>query len=465
MNVGDGPVHDVPTPRRQRLRLTDLGWRGALRHRNFRLFWFGQMVSLVGTWMQSVAQAWLVLLLTHDPLWLGVVAAVQFTPVLVLGLFGGIVADVLPKRRTVMGTQTALMLLALVLAGLSWTGVVQVWHILVLALCLGFVNAVDMPTRQAFVMEIVGREDVANAVALNSAMFNAARIVGPAIAGLVIGVVGVTICFLLNGLSFVAVIVGLAAMREADLHVGERLARPHSVGEVGANLAEGLRYVRHTPVVLLAVCLVGLISTLGMNFNVLMPPMAENVLDVGASGFGFLMSAMGFGSLVAALGVAMLRRPRLSVLLVGAFALGILEAAFAWIRFFPLSLAAVFLAGAGAIAMTATANSAIQLAVPDALRGRVMSVYMTVFAGSTPVGGLLAGWLASSFGAPVALAFGGGTSAAASVIAAIWVLRSGHFELRRARRNIRGLGVEQDPTEGGTGGGLIASRVRHHLHR
>lgn len=465
MNVGDGPVRDESTHRRQRLRLTDLGWRGALRHRNFRLFWFGQMISLVGTWMQSVAQAWLVLLLTHDPLWLGVVAAVQFTPVLVLGLFGGIVADVLPKRRTVMGTQSVLMLLALVLAGLSWTGVVQVWHILVLAVCLGFVNAVDMPTRQAFVMEIVGREDVANAVALNSAMFNAARIVGPAIAGLVIGVVGVTICFLLNGLSFVAVIVGLAAMREADLHVGDRLARPHSVGEVGANLAEGLRYVRHTPVVLLAVCLVGLISTLGMNFNVLMPPMAENVLDVGATGFGFLMSAMGFGSLVAALGVAALRRPRLSVLLAGGFALGSLEAAFAWIRFFPLSLAAVFLAGAGAIAMSATANSAIQLAVPDALRGRVMSVYMTVFAGSTPVGGLLAGWLASSFGVPVALAFGGGTSAAASVVAGIWVVRSGRFELPRARRRLRRLWIGDEPGAGGPSGGMITARIRHRLHR
>ena len=465
MNVGDGPVPDEPTPRRQRIRLTELGWRGALRHRNFRLFWFGQMISLVGTWMQSVAQAWLVLLLTHDPLWLGVVAAVQFTPVLVLGLFGGIVADVLPKRRTVMGTQTALMLFALVLAGLSWTGIVQVWHILVLAVCLGFVNAIDMPTRQAFVMEIVGREDVANAVAINSAMFNAARIVGPAVAGLVIGLVGVTTCFVLNGLSFIAVIAGLAAMREGELHLGARLARPHSVGEVGANLAEGLRYVRHTPVVLLAVCLVGLISTLGMNFNVLMPAMAENVLDVGASGFGFLMSAMGFGSLVAALGVAALRRPRLSVLLAGGLALGVLEAAFAWIRFFPLSLAAVFLAGAGAIAMSATANSAIQLAVPDALRGRVMSVYMTVFAGSTPVGGLLAGWLASSFGSPVALTFGGGTSALVTVAATIWVVRSGHFELPRRRPIPEGVATDSNPRPGGFAGGMIVSRVRHHLHR
>jgi MFS family permease len=409
-------------------------WRGALRHRNFRLFWFGQLISLIGTWMQSVAQAWLVLLLTHDPFWLGVVAAVQFTPVLVLGLFGGILADMLPKRRTIIGTQAILMVLALILAVLSWTGAVQVWHILVIAFALGLVNAVDMPTRQAIVMEMVGREDVANAVGLNSAMFNAARIVGPAVAGLVIGVAGVTVCFFLNGLSFLAVIAGLLAMREADLRGGVRLARPHSLGEVGTNLGEGLRYVRRTPVVLLSVGLVGLVATLGMNFNVLMPAMANDVLHVGAAGFGFLMSAMGLGSLLAALVIAYLRRPRISILLVGAFALGVLEMVFAGVRFFPLALVAVFGAGAGAIAMTATANSAIQLAVPDALRGRVLGVYLTVFAGSTPVGGLFAGWLASSFGTPVALAVGGGVSALVALGAMVWVIRSGHFKMPRLTR-------------------------------
>ena len=426
-------MSDLGSPRVGKLR-----WRGALRHRNFRLFWFGQLISLVGNWMQSVSQAWLVLLLTHDPFWLGVVAAVQFTPVLVLGLFGGILADSLPRRRTIIGTQTILMVLALILASLSWSGVVQVWHVLVLAFALGLVNAVDMPTRQAFVMEMVGREDVANAVGLNSAMFNAARIFGPAVAGLVIGVAGVTACFFLNGLSFVAVIVGLLAMREADLRGGVRLARPHTLGEVGANLGEGLRYVRGTPVVLLAVSVVGLVSTAGMNFNVLMPAMANDVLHVGASGFGFLMSAMGLGSLLAALGIAYLGRPKLSILLAGAFALGALEVVFAGIRFFPLALVAVFGAGAGAIAMTATANSAIQLAVPDALRGRVLSVYTTVFAGSTPVGALFAGWLASSFGTPAALAVGGGASALVAVGAKLWVMRSGHSP-RSGRRGAGAL--------------------------
>ncbi|MFI5254773.1 MAG: MFS transporter [Candidatus Limnocylindrales bacterium] len=429
---GNYPVH----PERPLNQPSALRWRGAFRHRNFRLFWFGQLISLVGTWMQSVAQAWLVLLLTHDPFWLGVVAAVQFTPVLVLGLFGGILADILPKRRMIIATQTILMALALILAALSWSGVVQVWHVLLLAFCLGLVNAVDMPTRQAFVMDLVGREDVANAVGLNSAMFNAARIVGPAVAGLVIGVVGVTVCFFLNGLSFVAVIVGLLLMREADLHGGARLARPHTLAEVGVNLAEGLRYVRRTPVVLLAVGLVGLVATVGMNFNVLIPAMANNVLHVGASGFGFLMSSMGLGSLLASLGIAYLGRPRLSVMLGGAFALGTLEVLFAGAGYFPLALVAVFGAGAGAIAMTATANSAIQLATPDALRGRIMSVYMTVFAGSTPVGGLFAGWLASSYGPPAALMVGGTASALVAVGATLWLVRSGHFERDTGPRSV-----------------------------
>ena len=266
-----------------------LRWRGALRHRNFRLFWFGQLISLVGTWMQSLAQAWLVLLLTHDPIWLGFVAAIQFLPVLVLGLFGGVIADVLPKRRTIIGTQVASMLLAFVLAGLTFANVVQVWHILVLAALLGLVNAVDMPTRQAFVPEMVGRADITNAVGLNSAIFNAARIVGPAVGGLLIGALGVTACFFLNGLSFVAVIVGLLMMREADLLPAARLARPTSVRDVADTLAEGLRYVRATPVVLLAVVLVGLVSTFAMNFNVVAPALAQTVLGVGATGLGFLM--------------------------------------------------------------------------------------------------------------------------------------------------------------------------------
>jgi len=398
-------------------------WRGALRHRNFRLFWFGQLISLIGTWMQSIAQAWLVLLLTGDPFWLGIVAAVQFLPVLVLGLFGGIVADLLPKRRTLVGTQVASMVLALALAFLSFTGVVEVWHILVLGAGLGVVNAIDMPTRQSFVIEMVGREDVGNAVGLNSAIFNGARIVGPAVAGLLIGAFGVTACFALNGLSYLAVIAGLLLMRESELQRTVRMTRPRSAGDVAANLAEGLRYVRRTPSVLLAVSVVGVVATVGMNFNVLVPPLAQGVLGVGATGLGFLMGAMGVGSLIAALLVASMRRPRIRVLLLGAFTLGALEIVLALVHSFPAALVAIFGAGAGGIAMAATANATIQLAVPDSLRGRVMSVYTTVFAGSTPIGGLIAGSLASTLGTPAAIGLGGAASALAALIAAAWLIR------------------------------------------
>ena len=402
-----------------------LRWRGALRHRNFRLFWFGQLISLVGTWMQSLAQAWLVLLLTHDPIWLGFVAAIQFLPVLILGLFGGVIADVLPKRRTIIGTQVASMLLAFVLAALTFANVVQVWHILVLAALLGLVNAVDMPTRQAFVVEMVGRADITNAVGLNSAIFNAARIVGPALGGILIGLVGVTACFFLNGLSFVAVIVGLLMMREADLLPAARLARPTSVRDVADTLAEGLRYVRATPVVLLAVVLVGLVSTFAMNFNVVAPALAQTVLGVGATGLGFLMASMGLGSLTAALLVASLDRPRPTIIVVGAFGLGAMEIVLGGVTSYPVALVAMFGAGFGAIAMMVSANTSIQLAVPDRLRGRVLSVYTTVFAGSTPIGAPIIGWLASAFGTQVALVVGGGIALVAALVAGAWVARGG----------------------------------------
>ena len=375
--------------------------------------------------MQSIGLAWLVLLLTHDPLWLGFVAAAQFLPVLILGLFGGIIADVLPKRRTLVGTQAASMLLALVLATLTFANVAQVWQILLLAALLGLVNAVDMPTRQSFVIEMVGVEDVTNAVGLNSAVFNAARIVGPALGGILIGLVGVTACFFLNGVSFIAVIVGLLLMRESDLRAAARLARPRSVRAVADNLAEGLRYVRSTPVVLLAVCLVGFVSTFAMNFNVIAPALAQEVLGVGATGLGFLLSSMGLGSLVAALLVASLRRPRPWIMVVGALVLGVLEVTLGGVRSYPVALVAMFGAGAGAIAMMVSANTAIQLAVPDRLRGRVMSVYTTVFSGSTPIGAPVIGWLASAFSTEVALVVGGATAIVAALVAGAWVLRGG----------------------------------------
>ncbi len=367
--------------------------------------------------MQSLAQGWLVLQLTQDPFVLGVISAIQYVPVMVFGLFGGLIADALPKRTTLVATQTASALLALVLWALTATHQVQAWHVAILAFLLGCVNTVDMPTRQAFVVEMVGRDDVVNAVALNSAVFNAARIVGPAIAGVLIGLVGIAMCFLLNGLSFVAVIVGLLAMRTADLHALGTYRFDRSVGRVVTDLAEGLRYVWRTPVVLLAVVVVGVISTVGMNLNVLVPVFADDVLRVGATGFGFLMAATGVGSLVSALLIAYLGRSSPRIMLVGGAILGLLQAVLIAVHAMPIALACLFGVGFGSIAMTATANTSVQLAVPDNLRGRVMSVYTTVFAGSTPIGALFAGALAAQYGAAVAFGIGGGISLAVVIVA------------------------------------------------
>jgi MFS family permease len=401
------------------------GFRGApaFRHRNYRLFFTGQAISLVGTWMQQVAQGWLILQLTHDPFWLGLVAAAQFGPVLLLGLFGGVLADQLPKRKTLLVTQTVAMVLALVLFGLTATGTVEVWHVMVLAALLGVANAVDMPARQAFAVEMVQRDEVNNAVGFNAALFNGSRIVGPAIAGLLIGAFDISVAFLINGLSYGAVIAAYLVMRDSELRSSDPIARPRGWHDVAANLAEGARYVRNTPLVLLSCAVVGLAATFGMNFQVLVPPLADNVLGVGASGFGFLMAASGVGSTAAALGVAFSRRVRARWIAIGAIALGIGSLGLAWSPSFPFALVAMLVAGAGGIAMAVTANTTIQASVPDQLRGRVMSVYTTVFAGSVPAGGLLAGFVASRWGVSVAFALGGVLTLAVGIGAWFWVMR------------------------------------------
>ncbi len=400
------------------------GWR-ALRHRNYRLFFSGQLMSLIGTWMQSVAQDWLVLQLTGDPVYLGLVAAAQFTPVLLLGLFGGVIADGLPKRKTLIATQSAAMLLAFALFALTVTDNVGVEQVLVLALLLGVTNAVDMPTRQAFAVEMVGREDIGNAVALNSAVFNGARVVGPAIAGLTIGATGIASAFLINGLSFLAVIVAYLRMDDGMLAGPPRLARPTTIAGVMTHLRAGLAFVRATPAVLVPILTIGLVSTFGMNFNVLIPPLAKDVLHVGATGYGFLMAATGLGSLVAAITIAFGRSNRVTFIGVGATLAGVAELVLAASGSMGLSLIAMFLTGLGAIGMAATANTTIQLTVPDELRGRVMSVYTTVFAGSTPIGGLVAGALASRFGAPEAIAIGGGLSLVVGLGVVAWYRSAG----------------------------------------
>jgi MFS family permease len=396
----------------------------AFGHRNFRLFWFGQLISLAGTWMQSVAQAWLVLQLTSDPLALGIVAAAQFTPVLVLGLFAGVYADAVNKRTALIWTQIGAAVLALVLGLLVFGNVVQVWQVFVLALLLGVVNAFDMPIRQAFVVEMVGRDDVANAVALNSAVFNGTRIIGPAIAGIFIATVGIAPLFFFNAVSYLAVVAGLLMMRTSELHPPrERLTVGRNPRSVVNHLVEGLRYVRATKLILVPIVVLGVVSTFTLNFQVLIPVFARDVLHGEADTYGFLMAASGAGSLVSALAIAFFMRPTMRLLLAGTAVIGAGFIGLSLIVSLPLDMVLMFVVGFGVIAMAATTNTTIQLSTPDALRGRVMSVYTTVFAGSVPFGGLFSGLLAAAAGVQVALAVGGVIALLAVIGAAVWLRR------------------------------------------
>ena len=430
------------------------GW-SAMRHRNYRLFFAGQGLSLVGTWMMTVAQSWLILQLTGDPLLLGVVAAVQWLPVLILGLFGGLIADSLPKRRTMLGTQSFAALLSLTMAILVFTHTVAVWHVIVIAFLLGIRNAVDLPTRQSFSVEMVGRQDVGNAVALNSAMFNGARVIGPAVAGITIGAVGVGAAFLIDAISYLAVIIALLAMHEGDLHLRPGMARPTSVGAVIDNLGEGLSYVRRTRNVLLAILTVGLVSTFGMNFTVVIPPFVQNVLHADATTYGFLMAATGVGSIMSALSIAFSGRTVPIVIGLGGATLGLAEIVLSGTGAFPIALVAMFVAGLGSIAMAATANTLVQLMVPDHLRGRVMSVYTTVFAGSTPIGGLITGAIASGLGVATAILVGGALSLATGVAGIVSIRgKTIHARPSRAVSGASGDLIEVGPV------GLTRARPR-----
>ena len=423
---------------------SQLGGARAFRHRNYRLFFVGQLISLVGTWMMTVAQSWLILQLTGDPLLLGAVAAAQFGPVLVLGLFGGVIADSLPKRRTLIATQVWPLILGLVMSALVFTNTVQVWHVLVIAFLLGCRNAVDMPTRQSFVVEMVGRQDVGNAVAFNSAMFNGARVLGPAVGGITIGALGVGPAFLADALSYLAVIAAYLMMRESELHTRPGIERPDSVKAVVANLREGLHYVRTTPLVLAAISVVALVSTFGMNFTVVIPPLAQDVLHTDATGYGFLMSMVGLGSVLSALTIAFTGRTTPVVIALGAMTLGLSELVLAGSSSFAVSLIAMFFVGVGGISMAATANTVVQLAVPDKLRGRVMSVYTTVFAGSTPVGGLVTGAIASSAGVPFAIGLGAVLSLATGVLSLSWL--RGRAQPGRERITVVPPSLREAPT-------------------
>jgi MFS family permease len=384
----------------------------ALRHRNFQLFFGGQLISLVGTWMQSVAQAWLVYRLTGSSLLLGAVGFSSQIPVFLVGPIGGTITDRHNRHRLIIATQTASMILAFILAALTLTRLVQVWHIFVLAALLGVVNAFDIPARQAFLVEMVGKDDLMNAIALNSSMFNGARIIGPAVAGVMVAAVGEGWCFFANAISYLAVIASLLMMH---VRPPERPARTASTLE---NIIEGFQYVRETGPIKALLMLVGLVSLVGMPYAVLMPIFADQILHGGARGLGLLMGATGIGALLGALMLAAKRglRGLGKWVAVSSMGFGASLILFSFSRWFWVSFAALLPVGFTMMVQMAACNTLIQSMVPDQLRGRVMAVYSMMFMGMAPLGAFFAGALAEHLGAPTTVAIGGIASVAGSAI-------------------------------------------------
>jgi MFS family permease len=374
----------------------------ALRHRNFQLFFAGQLISLVGTWMQTVAQSWLVYRLTGSTLLLGTVAFASQIPVFLVAPIGGTVADRANRHRVVISTQVASMVLALILALLTLTHRVQVWQIMVLAAGLGVVNAFDIPARQAFLMDMVGREDLMNAIALNSSMFNGARVIGPAVAGILVAWVGEGWCFFANAVSYIAVIAGLLMMKL------EHRARLANQGSPIAHIVEGFRFVLHTAPIRAILLLLGLVSLVGMPYSVLMPVFANQVLHGGARELGMLMGATGVGALLGALSLAtrvgVKGLGRVIALCAGGFGASLIL--FAFSKMFWLSMLLLVPVGFTMMAQMASSNTLLQTMVPDHLRGRVIAVYSMMFMGMAPFGAFFAGALANRIGAPWTVAIG-----------------------------------------------------------
>ena len=392
----------------------------ALRNRNYRLFWFGQMVSVAGTWMQDTALALLVLHLTNSPFALGLTMTIRYLPALFFSLFGGVLADRLPKRSTLVATQTAQMFIALALAVLTSTGAITVGLIYILAALRGSVDAVDMPTRQAFTVEMVGAKELPNAVALNSAQFNAARIVGPAFAAVVIKTLGTATCFYLNAVSFLAVICAYLLMREGELLPAPRAAREGALREV----RQGLRYAAATPEVLVILVIMAAIGTFGYNFQTMMPLVNQYVLHGGATGLSLLLVLMGLGALVAGLVVAYRGKPTQRLLLASAALFTVLLFLIGLSRWQPVTAVLAFFLGAAGILFMTSANTRLQLVVAGHMRGRVMGMYALLFVGTTPIGSLLVGTLAEKNGVP-AMVLEMAALCALGVIGASW------FALRR----------------------------------
>lgn len=386
---------------------------------NYRRYFVGQVISLSGNWMQSVATLWLVLSLTGSGVAVGFTTALEFLPILLLGAWGGLLADRLSKRRLLILTQGLMMVPAIALLAVTATGVVVPWMVFLAVLARGAVNAVDNPTRQSFVFEMVGPGRVVNAVSLNSVIVQAARIVGPALAGVTIAVFGVVPCFALNALTFVAMIVALWGMDPGGLHTA-----PSSGREPGA-IRAALRYVRRSPELAVPLALMALVGTLGFNFQVVLPLLAKFSFGGGAMAYAVLVSAMGVGSIAGALVNGSHGRTGPRLIAGGALAFGVLATLAAAMPTLALEIPVLALLGAAAVTFAATINSTLQLAVTPHMRGRVMALYSVVFLGSTPIGGPLAGWLSETYDPRVALLLAGVTG-----VSAAWAARVSFARLR-----------------------------------
>ncbi|MFD8015302.1 MFS transporter [Streptomyces sp. NPDC058955] len=432
MSTGPGadsaPVHQPTLDTRGRER-SPRGTFSSLSIRNYRLFFTGAIVSNTGTWMARITQDWLVLSLTGSAAAVGITTALQFLPMLLFGLYGGVVADRYPKRRLLLISQAALGLCGLVLAALTLSGQVQVWHVYLIAFLLGMVTVVDNPARQSFVSEMVGPDRLRNAVSLNSANFQSARLVGPAVAGVLIAGVGSGWAFLINGLSFLAPLTALWLMRPSELHKVERA--PRGKGQ----LREGLRYVAGRPDLIWPIVLVGFVGTFGFNFPIWLTAFSGEVFHVGAGSYGLLNTLMAAGSLAGALLAARRGSTRLRMLVIAAGVFGALEIAAAFSPSFWLF--ALLLVPIGMIGLTVniTANSAVQMATDPVMRGRVMSLYMMVFAGGTPIGAPLLGWVTDTYGARVGFATGGLVSLAAAAVIGLVLARIGNLRVAMGWRH------------------------------
>jgi MFS family permease len=367
---------------------------------NYRRYYAGQSISLIGTWMQMTAQAWLVLSLTHSSTWLGAIVGLQTIPVLVLGPYGGVIADRVNKRRLMVALQSLMGVQALALGLLTVTGAVQLWEIGLLAAMLGLNNAFENPARQSFMLELVGPEHLRNAVSLNSVLVNVARTIGPAVAGILIATVGEGVCFLVNAASFVAVVASLSTMDTTAL--SPTTPTPRGRGQ----LREGLQYVRSTPQLAVPLLMMGLAGCLTYEFQVTLPVMADRALDVGAAGFGFMTAAMGVGAVVGGLLVAARGQTGLRPLVMASFGFGAAMTVATFAPSLTVAVAALALAGAGSISFMATGNTTLQLGSEPEMRGRVMSLWFVAFQGSTPIGGPIVGWLMAVIGPRAGLGLG-----------------------------------------------------------